>query len=558
MTEITKIECPDVDNCGSSDAYCFNTVSRMGHCKSCDGAFWEFKGNLWTKQVGSNSKGRIVRALDTEEDDTSNDDMEVVDTSMEQDNNKDGGYLPLRGINAKVMEKYGVVTTGNKQEYVYPSKGIKTRYLDEKGFSTSKGFKGDEFFGQNLFPSNCSKIVTITEGELDALSAYQMLSKGSSYVNPVVSLPSATPSGKFWENVHKWLDSFQTIRLSVDNDKAGKAVALKLAQMYPSKVHVMDHGAFKDANDFLVAGREKDYVASWWGAKKVKPDNILSDASDYLELYDESPDFEYFKTDIPELDEKMLGICKGYITLIQAPSGIGKSEVMRYLEYKLLTGSEYKVASCRKEETKLRSLLGLVSYDRNENLTLKKLVDEKGLEDEVKESIKSLTKDERFVTFSIDETQSNDDTMNQLRYIVAALDVDYLFIEPIQDIVVGSNASEKEGKLSDLITRMGNLCGDTGVGIVIIAHENGDGGAMYSSMITKKAGFKIVLKGDRTSDDPQERNRTYLSIKEKNRVGLGFGDAGALDFDLDSYTLRVVEGSKAPEVPKGNTNDIGF
>ena len=191
-------------------------------------------------------------------------------------------------------------------------------------------------------------------------------------------------------------------------------------------------------------------------------------------------------------------------------------------------------------------------------MTLKKLVDEKNLEAEVKDSISALAKDERFITFSIDETQSNDDTINQLRYMVAALDVDYIFIEPIQDIVVGSNASEKEGKLSDLITRMGNLCGDTGVGIVIIAHENNDGGAMYSSMITKKAGFKIILKGDRTSDDLEEKNRTYLSIKEKNRVGLGFGDAGALDFDLDSYTLKVVQGPKAKEVVRDTDDEIPF
>jgi hypothetical protein len=50
----------------------------------------------------------------------------------------------------------------------------------------------------NLWNAGCAKYVTITEGEVDALSAYQMLL--SNYVNPVVSLPSATPSKKLWEN----------------------------------------------------------------------------------------------------------------------------------------------------------------------------------------------------------------------------------------------------------------------------------------------------------------------------------------------------------------------
>lgn len=425
--------------------------------------------------------------------------------------------------------------------------------------STQNGYKMIPYSGRVMCVTVPSGMILVRQkgsvsvsGNCDTMAAWQML-KTAQYITPVVSVPSASPSAKVWENSKEWLDSFDKIILSVDNDKAGDALAEKMSKMFLGKVYRMNHGKHKDANDFLMAGDGKDYKAAWWGAKKVKPESILSNPDDYVNLFRTSPDFEYFETGIPELDEKMLGICKGYITLIQAKSGLGKSELMRYFEYQLLTNSDYKVASCRKEETNLRSLLGLVSYDIKQNVTLKKLVEEGGLQEKVEESIQKLTEDERFVTFTIDETQSNDDTMKQLRYMIAAMGVDYIFIEPIQDIVVGSNASEKEGKLSDLITRMGNLCGDTGVGIVVIAHENNDGGAMYSSMITKKAGFKITLSGDRESDDPQERNRTYLEIKEKNRVGLGFGKAGAIDFDIGTYTLEpVVRHEPVTKATKGD------
>ena len=102
---------------------------------------------------------------------------------------------------------------------MYPSGGIKVRNLEEKGFYAKSGFKGDELFGMNLFTAGCSKMVTITEGELDALSVSQMLK--SNFANPVVSLPSATPSKKLWENCKEWLDSFDKIILSVDTDDAG-------------------------------------------------------------------------------------------------------------------------------------------------------------------------------------------------------------------------------------------------------------------------------------------------------------------------------------------------
>ena len=130
-----------------------------------------------------------------------------------------GEYVNLRSINTKTMEDYGVLTYGDRQEYVYPSGGIKVRNLKEKGFYAKGGFKGDELFGMNLFTAGSSKMVTITEGELDAMSVSQMLK--SSYTNPVVSLPSATPSKKLWENCADWLNSFEKIILSVDNDDAG-------------------------------------------------------------------------------------------------------------------------------------------------------------------------------------------------------------------------------------------------------------------------------------------------------------------------------------------------
>ena len=114
--------------------------------------------------------------------------------SFNEESTGSGEYITMRGIQSRTMEDYGVLTYGDRQEYVYPIGGIKVRNLKEKGFYAKSGFKGDELFGMNLFTAGSSKMVTITEGELDALSVAQIL-KGS-YTNPVVSLPSATPSKK--------------------------------------------------------------------------------------------------------------------------------------------------------------------------------------------------------------------------------------------------------------------------------------------------------------------------------------------------------------------------
>ena len=138
----------------------------------------------------------------------------------------------------------------------------------------------------NLFTAGSSKMVTITEGELDALSVAQIL-KGS-YTNPVVSLPSATPSKKLWENCKEWLDSFQKIVLSVDTDDAGNALADKIAKLFPNKVYRVNHHPYKDANDFLKNSKGAEFKSAWWAASKYTPENVMNTTEDFLSLYQDA------------------------------------------------------------------------------------------------------------------------------------------------------------------------------------------------------------------------------------------------------------------------------
>jgi hypothetical protein len=205
------------------------------------------------------------------------------------------------------------------------------------------------------------------------------------------------------------------------------------------------------------------------------------------------------------------------------------------------------------EESKLRSILGLVSYDLQDNLTLKKFIDEKGRDEDVRESIKRLSLEERMLQFSFNPEDGYESLIDKIKFMKAAFDVDYVFFEPIQDLVHGE---DKEGKLADLSSRLGTLATDLDVGIVTIAHQNQQGDTMYATMIGKKAAFEILLHRDQEAEDFEERNRTYIKVGRKNRVGLGNGPAGALDFDHETYTLSPVMGPREPEV--SDRGDIPF
>ena len=61
----------------------------------------------------------------------------------------------------------------------------------------------------------------------------------------------------------------------------------------------------------------------------------MNTTEDFLSLYQDAPEHEYVPTGIQALDDKILGLMQGHFTVIKAPTGIGKTEVMRYLEYGL-------------------------------------------------------------------------------------------------------------------------------------------------------------------------------------------------------------------------------
>jgi len=255
-------------------------------------------------------------------------------------------------------------------------------------------------------------------------------------------------------------------------------------------------------------------------------------------LYKDTPEHQYIPTGIQALDDKILGLMQGHFTVIKAPTGIGKTEVMRYLEYNMLQKG-IPIAAWHLEETKLRSILGLVSYECNDNLTRRDLIEGKGAEEQVLGAIESLTKDENFYQFYLSDGQDADDLIDQIRYFAVACGVKFVFFEPIQDVLVGTSEDSKEQMLADLSVRLSKVSAELNVGIVTIAHTNDDGQMKYCRMIGQRASVIVNLSRDKDSDDLQERNTTYLTV-EKNRPCSEEGNAGMMRFNSETFTLSEV------------------
>ena len=520
MVELAHRPCIN-SKCGSSNAFSYNTETGLFRCFSCE---------CTPKTLG----GLCF-------------DGKTLTPFKEGQQAQEGVFLKpyvraYRGISENTLNLVGAYftkTDSGKEtvNWIYPD-GTKFRQLPK--YLTSSG-SINTFFGQDDYTGG--KTITITEGEEDRCSVIEMLGDW-----PTVSVPNATPSATFWKNARSYLGNFEKIILSIDNDEAGNRLAEKFFRIFPSKVYRVNHGKYKDANEFLQNGEKAEYKSAWWNAQKIKPEGVNTTAEDFLKVYDESPNYEYFETGIAQLDQKMLGIHKGSVSMVLASTGIGKTELFRYIQYQCYKNSEYSFAFCHGEETELRSILGLASYELQTNVTRKDLIETKGLDTEVRDTLKKFGDSERMYQFKIALDAEVDDIIEEIQFLATAMGVDYFFIEPIQDFISG-DTSTKENKLTDLINKMKRMAPELNIGIVIIAHANEDGDAKYCKSLTQSVAYEIVLERDPEAEDPEEQNRTYVSVGRKNRTGGGSGPAGSLLFDLESYTLTPEEGVREPVAP---------
>lgn len=442
-----------------------------------------------------------------------------------------------RGIKKEAIDKYEIGTsksleTGEdiRRVYPYPHKD-KYRILP-KDFSKNLGFTTDHLFGMDKFNAGSSKYLTIVEGEEDAPSAYQMLG----HKLPVVALPGAGVSHKLLQNCHEYIDSFQCIVLCTDNDKAGDTAADKIASAFPNKTYRVKLSKHNDANAFLEAGDAEEFVWAWRNTKeKYVPAGIFNTPDQFKGILKDKEVNTYVPTPIEELNDSIKGIMKGHLTVITAPEGQGKTELLRALEYQVLKTTDMKIAALHMEESKRTFLLALACYEMNENVRDPDTTVPDGVIEEV---IENLTKDERLFLFDFNVDDDPLHILDKVRYFSEACDCDFIFIDPIQQLAYGKDRdSSEERTLSQIAVQLEKLATQFNIGIVLTTHVNDEGQIRSSRMIGKAASVRIDLKRDHLNKDPEIRNTTTLTVS-KNRPTSQTGYGGQVLFDPDTFTIR--------------------
>ena len=518
------------DNCGSSDA---NAVYD-------DGTTWCFSCETFGSE----------------------DNMEAAQSPIKNvyTSNLSSGQItgiPDRKLSADTCKAYNVTTLTNNGtifKHIYPyyddsntQVATKIRTVQNKGFLSEGNMSGAVLFGRNKFSAK-GKYITITEGELDAMAAYQMF--GSKW--PCVSVKSSSSALTDCKKSFDYLNSFENIIICFDNDAAGHRAAEKVAGLFePHKCKIVKLGQFKGASDYLRTGNQESFVRTWWAAEPYTPAGIIN-----LDVLGDTLYEEDFCETVPYpwtgLNKKIYGMRTGELLTFTSGSGMGKSSIIRELMHHIMKTSTDNIGVLALEESIRNTALNIMSVEASQRLYIKEVRDTFSI-DQLQKWQSATVGTGRFFAFDHFGSISNDEILNRVRFMAKALDCKWIILDHLSILVSGQEDGDERRSIDILMTKLRSLVEETGVGLLLVSHlrrASGDKGhedgrevslahLRGSQSIAHLSDGVIALERNQQEEDETLANTTVVRIL-KNRYTGDTGIATYLYYDKDSGRMSEI------------------
>lgn len=454
-------------------------------------------------------------------------------------------YASLRGLSYETVKFYDIRTRVQPDStvlsYAYPyhnATGFKVRLADIKKFVSEGDMTKPGLFGRDKFTNGQAKCVTVTEGENDAASVYELLN--ARY--PAVSVRSSSSAEADCKAEFDFLNSFDKIYLALDSDEPGQKAAAKVANLFDvNKVYHVKFSRHKDANEYLTAGDGKELVQAWWNAKRYQPKGIISSYVDIDAALD-GKDAEAIATyPFPTLQDMTYGIRLQELNLIKAQEKVGKTEFMRAMEHHVLKTTDYNIGIIHLEEKEKRTIRGLVGYELAQPCHLP---DSMVAEDQVKKVYRELTKrDDRICIYTHFGSDDPDSILSMVRYMATINGCKVIFLDHITMLVTSQEVDDDRKKLDYISTKLATMTRDHDFCLFLVSHVNEQGSTRGSKNISKVADLIVHLTRDIKNEDMTIRNQMKVMV-DGNRYSGTSGPAGTLQFDPTTYQLKEI----VPEV----------
>jgi len=459
-----------------------------------------------------------------------------------------------RKITRATCVKYGVQvsydTKGDIEKHHYPwfdangdLVGHKTRIVATKDFFCPTGSASDTLlFGQQTCRGS-GKYITVTEGEIDCLS----VSTAFENKYDVVSVRNGASSAvKEIKAQLEFLESYDTVVLCFDNDKAGNEATKAVQDLFsPGKLKVIKMGEFKDPNEYLLAGKSRDFIKDWWAARDFSPDGIVNGK----DLWDSLVDYRKVVS-VPYPWEGLNTLTRGIrneLVTVTSGSGMGKSQMLRELQHYLMNATDHNIGILALEETVERTGMGIMSMAANKPLHL-----EEGTEvADLKPFFDKTLGTGRFVLYGNWASPTVDSLLSKIRYMSKSNDCKYIFLDHLSIIVSAQENGDERKAIDEVMTRLRRLVAELDIGLFLVSHLRRSGGTSHeeggrislgelrgSQSIAQLSDMVIGLERDQQADNEELRNTTLVRVL-KNRYTGETGPACYLKYSRD--TGRMTE-----------------
>lgn len=455
-----------------------------------------------------------------------------------------------RGITSATCVAYGVRQDNGKHYYPYYDMdgvmtAVKTRDVETKSFSIAGDFKDAGLFGQQLF-TKAGRYLTICEGELDALAAYQM--QGSKY--PCVSVRNGAQAAlKDCKAQYEWIDSFENIVICFDADEPGQKASQAVAELFGGKVKVMKHKkGYKDACDYLENGSGKEFIDAWWQAEEFVPDGIIN-AGVLADAIKTPLGIAPVLYPWDGLNKMLYGIRPAELVTLAAGSGLGKSTILRELVSHILNNTDEKVGLAFLEETPERTLRGLIGLEINKKIHLPDAVYHPSEIDAVYEK---LDLNNRVYLWNHFGSNAIENVLARLKYFVKALGCQYLVLDHLSILISDQNGGDERKNIDMVMTKLRTFVQEMNCSLLLVSHlkrpegKSLEDGAVTSLGMLRGSGAiaqlsDAVIGAERNSqaDDVMERNTTRVRVLKSRYTGYT-GYACSLYYDDPTGRLREI------------------
>lgn len=419
--------------------------------------------------------------------------------------------------------------------------GQKLRFPD-KSFAVL-GSISNRLYGSQLWAGG--KKIVITEGEIDCLTVSQL--QGNKW--PVVSIPNgAQAAKKAIEANLEYLENFEEVILMFDMDDPGRKASEECAKILPAGKAYIANLPCKDPNECLSEGKGSEVLQAVWNAKPYRPDGIVSGTDLYEKCVTDIDDLKD-SVEYPwvALQNKTKGARHGELYVFTSGSGMGKSTILRELEYYFGVHRGELCGIVALEESTRKTGMELMSIHLNKRLIL----DPEGTdEDERSRAFLETIGNGKFFLYDHFGSLDSSNLLGKLRYMIVSLGCKRIFLDHISIVVSGMDTDEDGGErkaIDKLMTNLRSLVEETGATMFVVSHlkrpekKGHEEGAQVSlsqlrgsGAIAQLSDMVIGLERNQQGDNPNVLTLRVL----KNRFCGDTGVSGYLEYDPETGRLK--------------------